>query len=99
MEEINQDELYLHRAMNFCALMNLAHKKGMKTGWSKNHSDKKPCFGGGWNIAWIVAPSGLQARYHIKDDVNMPKNLEVENGTEWNEKDETLLALKEISGL
>ena len=90
-------ELYKHRVCIFIALMNLAEKQDLKVGWSKKHSDGELCFGGGWIVAWIVAPSGLQARYHIKDNVPIPARFEKKIATVWNEKDENLNALAEIS--
>lgn len=90
-------QLYDHRISLFLALMTMASKAGMECGWSRNHDDGKPCFGGGWVIAWITAPSGKQARYHMEDSRPLNPALEKEIGSAWNGNEETLSALAELS--
>lgn len=90
------DELYTSRITGFIELMMKASESGLETGWSKKHDDGEPCFGGGWIISWITAPSGKQARYHMEDTRNLPLELEREVGSPWNGQEETLDALKEL---
>lgn len=93
-------ELYDHRVINFLAVLALAAKCGLKDiGWSYRHSDGHLCFGGGWVIAWITAPSGLQARYHICYNLALPAQLERPIAPAWNGVEETLAALLEIAAL
>ena len=91
------NELYAHRIANFLALMAMADRTGLDVGWSRNHADGNPCFGGGWVIAWITAPSGKQARYHMEDTRSLQLHLEQPLGSPWNEKEETIDALREIA--
>ena len=90
-------ELYDHRILAFMAAMKLAHNAAMDCGWSKKHDDGELCFGGGWVVAWITAPSGLQARYHMEETRPLPLSLERPLGSPWNGKEETLEALAEIA--
>jgi hypothetical protein len=92
-------ELYSHRIKLFLSLMNLAHLRAWDCGWSKRHDDGELCFGGGWCIGWIIAPSGLQIRYHFEDWRNAQKHLECEIGLPWNGVDETLDALDELMSI
>ena len=91
-------ELYEHRINNFLALIHLAHLAGMDCGWSRRHDDGELCFGGGWVIAWITTPSGLQARYHMEDNRPLPAELEQRLGSPWNGREETIDALAELAG-
>jgi len=91
------DELYDHRVKLMIALMVQASNAGYEAGWSKNHSDGKPCFGGGWVITWVVAPNGEEVRYHMKDTESLPEKLEKRTGTPFNGKEETLSALANLS--
>ena len=90
-------ELYDHRILNFIALMNIADKQGLKCGWSDRHDDGELCFGGGWVIAWIVAPSGKQARYHMEANRPLPTRLKKDVGLKWNGNEETLETLQELA--
>lgn len=90
-------ELYDHRIMLFIALMRMASEAGLECGWSRNHDDGQPCFGGGWAIGWITAPSGKQARYHMELARPLPAHLERATGSSWNGKEETIEALAELS--
>ena len=92
-------ELYDHRIMLFLALMKAASDAGLECGWSRKHDDGELCFGGGWVIGWIVAPSGLEVRYHMEDTRPLPPALEHERGTPWNGVNETLPALDELAKL
>ena len=91
-------ELYNHRIHNFLAVMGMASASGLECGWSRKHDDGESCFGGGWVIAWVTAPSGLQARYHMEDTRPLPPSLEREIGAPWNGQEETLEALAELAG-
>lgn len=99
-------ELYEHRIRQFLMLMAVADHHGLEHGWSKRHSDSELCFGGGWVIAWITAPSGLQIRYHFKesfilenDNLDYLRCFEREKGSVWNGINESLLAMKELEKL
>ena len=92
-------ELYDHRIMLFLALMQMSANAGLECGWSRRHSDGELCFGGGWVIGWITAPSGKQARYHMEDFRPLMLGLEKNFGSPWNGKEETLDALSELSTL
>lgn len=86
-------ELYEHRYHLFAALLKVCVTKGLDTGWSTRHEDGELCFGGGWVIAWVVAPDGTEARYHLPDTFPLPAELECPLGRPWNGKEETLDAL------
>lgn len=91
------NELYEHRHHLFLLVLDAARNRGLDCGWSKRHSDGELCFGGGWNIAWIVDyESGKEARYHLPDTISLDKSLEKEYGRPWNGKNETIEALKNI---
>lgn len=90
-------ELYDHRISLFIALMSMASARGLDCGWSRNHSDGLPCFGGGWVIGWITTPSGRQARYHMEDSRPLLPGLERPVGSPWNGIEETLDALAELA--
>jgi hypothetical protein len=92
------NELYEHRHHLFVLVLNAANYRGLECGWSNRHSDGELCFGGGWNIAWIVDPnSGKEARYHLPVTIELDKSLEKEIGRPWNGKSETIEALKNIT--
>jgi hypothetical protein len=85
-------ELYDHRI----SAMAMAEKIGLEVGSSRKHDDGNLCFGGGWVIAWITAPSGKQARYHMEEFRPLRPDLERPLGSPWNGK---LATLQEIAGL
>lgn len=98
------DELYEHRIQLFLVLLAVAARRFLNIGWSKRHSDGELCFGGGWVLAWIELPSGLQIRYHIKESYILENKclvggleyFEQEKAPVWNGVNETLDGLKEL---
>lgn len=100
------DELYEHRIRLFLVLLAVAAQNDLQMGWSKRHSDGELCFGGGWVLAWITTPSGLQARYHLNESFILENKglaplmyFQNEKAPVWNGVNETLEALVELERL
>lgn len=91
------DELYLHRHSLFLIVFTMAAKRGLECGWSNRHSDGELCFGGGWNIVWIVNHfTKTEVRYHLPDSIELDIKLKKDLGRVWNGKTETLAALNDL---
>jgi len=62
------DELYKHRNRLFIGLCKMALCAIDESPWiSKNHSDGKPAFGGGWFVLGMFTTNGQQITYHLPE--------------------------------